>query len=115
MLTNLLAKLLGRKPQPAPIVDVPKPKQKVNAKKAFATVRLKTGENVISKEFYGFIDYCAYSKAHLIVSGKDVLIKFFEREGSRDCFLQVTNDRLIRGTDILDIIGIVESDYEVEI
>ena len=115
MWKNLLEKLLGLKPKEKQFkdewVDVPC-KKKINVKQAFCTIRLKNGENIISRVFKGHRGPIWST----IITGKMRLVQdFCALQAGSDSFYHITEDRLVRLSDIMDFINIVESDYEIEI
>ena len=137
MLKNLLAQLFGKTKEPEYIdeiiwVDI---KKRINVKKAFCTVRFKNGETAISKEFIGlYVNTPLYhhelagsmalfydkktviGHQDTIFYGKQVLLTDFGAlRGESDNFIQITNDRLVRISDIMDFIGIQETDHEIEV
>lgn len=115
MLKNSLEKLFGSKQKSAPREEeiwVNEP-CKINVKKAFATIRLKNGENIVSREFIGHINFWD-SSSNIINTGKMLLVSFFQGHGCTDALILVKDDRMIRGTDIMDIINIVEVDHEID-
>lgn len=115
MLKNLLGKLFRfRETKNLETKEVVWVKKPINIKKAFATVRMKNGEDFICKEFYGYTHFVT-SDCYLIITGKEVLLKYFFENSSNNNLFLVKNDRMIRGTDIMDIVGIVESDHIVEL
>lgn len=109
MLKSLMEKLcVFKEPEYVDSLQTVYVKKSLNVKKAFATIRTKTGEDIICREFYGYVD------GFLHYSGKDALIKFFHKHSNDPGLILVKDDRMIRGTDIMDIVGIVESDHIVE-
>jgi hypothetical protein len=115
MLKNLLARLFkSKEPEHADSLKIVYVKKSLNIKKAFATIRTKTGEDIICREFYGWLEYPS-SGYYLICTGKSALINFFHKHSNDSGLILVKNDRMIRGIDIMDIVGIVESDHIVEL
>jgi len=95
-------------------VDV---KKKVNVKKAFCTVRLKNGENVLSKEYVGMFKglWCCGWQVE-ILTGKECLVTdLCALRADAPVFYHINPDRIVRLTDIMDFIGIVETDHEIEV
>lgn len=114
MLKSLMEKLFkSKKPEYVDSLQTIYLKKPINVKKAFATIRTKTGEDIICREFYGYLNII-HSDHYFITTGKNVLLNFFAENSTTPGLVLVKNDRMIRGTDIMDIVGIVESDHIVE-
>jgi predicted SnoaL-like aldol condensation-catalyzing enzyme len=124
MLKNLMEKLLG----PKTVSEITETvwvneKKKFNVKKSFATIRMKSGETLLSRVFEGSVHIHNIKetneeyKWYTTIFGKQALINFFTDISRKDpqAFIQIQEDRLIRCADILDIINIVESDHEIEV
>lgn len=116
MLKSLMARLFKfKKPEYVDIEQIIHVKKPVNVKKAFATIRTKNGEDIICREFYGYVSSYSTPKELIIISAKQRLLEFFASNSINSGLILVKNDRMIRGTDILDIVGIVESDHIAEL
>lgn len=90
-------------------------KQKINVKKAFATIRLKNGENIVSRVFYGRVNTA--EKWYTVIFGNEVFKDWIYRINfgiKQESFVAIKEDRYVRVSDIMDIINVVESDHEIE-
>lgn len=115
-----LTQFFSKKPKPIEYIEETiyvKEKQKFNVKKSFATVRLKNGENVVSKVFYGAVNIGNSGTSHYVTTGRQVFNEWIYRinfGSSQEAFLEIKEDRYVRISDIMDIINVVESEHEIE-
>lgn len=119
--------------------EIPKPApKKIKVKKKFEVGRarallvLKTGDSYntmyqngfISPQFVprSFIEYAGgvslpdpIKISHWqITRGKEVLMGWLAAHSTGDALFQITEDKMVRGTDIKEIANITESEYEIE-
>jgi hypothetical protein len=91
-------------------------KRKFNVKKSFATFRLKNGENIISRVIEGCVYKTEYD--YTMVTGRTQFENWIfqiNQIHDQNYFFHVKEDRYVRVGDIMDIIGVVESDHEIEV